>query len=116
MKRRVLVVEDDVLIGMMVCDMLEDLGYEPVGPVRGLKEGVALAETETPLHAGVLDVNLDGIRSYPIAEALAARDIPYLFATGYGSGGLDGWSGEATVLSKPIDPDALRTALDRLVS
>jgi CheY-like chemotaxis protein len=116
MKRRVLVVEDDVLIGMMVADMLEELGYEPVGPVRSLDEGVAQAETETPLHAAILDVNLDGVRSYPIAEALDARAIPYVFATGYGSGGLDGWSGDATVLTKPFDPCALRTALDRLVS
>jgi CheY-like chemotaxis protein len=116
MKRRVLVVEDDVLIGMMVADMLEDLDYEPVGPVRGLEDGVALANTETPLHAAVLDVNLDGMRSYPIAEALEARGIPYVFATGYGSGGLEGRFDGAEVLTKPFDPDALRSALDRLVT
>lgn len=115
MKQRVLVVEDDVLIGMMVADMLEDLGYEPVGPAHGLEEGVALAQSEEPLHAAVLDVNLGGIRSDPIAEVLAARSIPFVFATGYGSGHAGDEAGARPVLSKPFDVTDLRDVLSRLV-
>ena len=72
------------LIAVMVADMLEDLGAEVVGPAASIAEGVALAET-SGLWAAILDINIRGASVDPVAERLAARGIPFLFATGYGT-------------------------------
>jgi CheY-like chemotaxis protein len=82
--KRVLLVEDEGLIAVMVADMLEDLGAEVVGPAASIAEGVALAET-SGLWAAILDINIRGASVDPVAERLAARGIPFLFATGYGT-------------------------------
>lgn len=109
--RRVLVVEDESLVAMLLETILEDMGCSPVGPVATVDEGLAMVAAETSLDAALLDVNVAGREVFPIAEALKARGVPFIFSTGYGEGGLpDAWRGQATV-QKPFTESAIRDAL-----
>ena len=83
----VLVVEDALLVADLIVEALEDLGCTIIGPVPRLAQALALATTEH-LDGALLDVNLAGERCFPIAEALAARGIPFAFLTGYGDYGM----------------------------
>ena len=84
MTMRVLVVEDEPIVAMSLEDILENLGHAPVGPAARLSEGLEIAEAE-PLDAAILDINLGGERSTPIAEVLRRRGIAFAFASGYNS-------------------------------
>ena len=109
--RRVLVVEDESLVAMLLETILEDMGCSPVGPVATVDEGLAMVAAETSLDAALLDVNVAGREVFPIAEALKARGVPFIFSTGYGEGGLpDEWRGHST-LQKPFTEAAVRDAL-----
>lgn len=111
---RVLVVEDEALLALELETGLRELGCEVVGPARNLAEAQRLAESEPRLAAAVLDVNLGGGELvFTVADALAARGVPYLLATGYGSAGpLEGRdAGAVAVLRKPYQRAALVTAL-----
>lgn len=108
---RVLVVEDEPVVAMCLEDILDGLGCEPVGPASRLIEGLALAEREE-LGAAILDINLAGERSTPIAEALRRRGVPFAFASGYGTPpeGFETWP----LIEKPYreaDIDATLKAL-----
>ena len=108
--RRVLVVEDESLVAMLLETILEDMGCTPVGPAATVDDGLAMVESET-LDAALLDVNVAGHQVFPVAEALKARGVPFVFSTGYGEGGLpDEWRGQAT-LQKPFTESAVRDAL-----
>ncbi|MES2835136.1 MAG: response regulator [Pseudomonadota bacterium] len=108
--RRVLVVEDESLVAMLLETILEDMGCTPVGPAATVDDGLAMAERET-LDAALLDVNVAGHHVFPVAEALRARGVPFVFSTGYGEGGLpDEWRGQTT-LQKPFTEAAVRDAL-----
>jgi CheY-like chemotaxis protein len=80
--RRVLLVEDEIIVAWLLEDMLADLGCAVVGPAASINQALAMIRTEA-IDAAVLDVNLDGQMSYPIADALAARGVPFVFSTGY---------------------------------
>ena len=97
---RVLVVEDEAMVAMMLEDMLLDLGCEIVGPAASLSGGLALVRAGG-FDAAVLDVNLAGEKAFPIADALAERGIPFVYATGYGRAGLRGEDEQRLVLQKP---------------
>ena len=98
---RVLVVEDEAIVSMMLVDMLGDLGHEVVGTATRLDEALRLAAT-AELDVAMLDLNLAGQQTYPVAEALRARGLRFVFATGYGEDGLpDAWRGTPT-LQKPF--------------
>ncbi|WP_449410620.1 response regulator [Methylobacterium komagatae] len=112
--RRVLLVEDESLVAMMVEDMLVDLGCEVVMAMR-LDKGVALARTET-FDVAVLDVNLGEGRSYPVADILLARCTPFLFATGYGSAGLEPAYRSVPVLQKPYHVEPLEHLMIHLLT
>jgi DNA-binding response OmpR family regulator len=113
---RVLVLEDETLVSMMVEDMLLDLGCEVVGPFAKLEQALAFMDGgDGKLDAALLDVNLGGERSFPMAEALAGKGVPFVFTTGYDESGLpEIWRGRPT-LRKPFMmgemADALRKAL-----
>jgi CheY-like chemotaxis protein len=111
--RRVLVVEDEALVAMLVEDALLDAGASVIGPAATVAEALALLERETP-EAAVLDLNLAGETSTPVADALAARGVPFVVATGYGADGLPPGHAAVPVLAKPYDPDDLTAALSRL--
>lgn len=80
--RRVLIVEDEMTIALMIEDTLLDLGAEIVGPASRLDAALRLA-TEASIDAAVLDVNIRGGDTYAVADALADRDIPFVFCSGY---------------------------------
>jgi CheY-like chemotaxis protein len=112
--KRVLVVEDEMLVAMLIEDMLIDLGYEVIGPAARLAEGLKLANGEQ-VDAAVLDINLAGELSFPIADVLEARGIPFIFASGYGARGLNEVHRNRTALSKPFQVQDLAQALVNLV-
>jgi CheY-like chemotaxis protein len=109
---KVLVVEDEALVSMLLEDMLGDLGCEIVGPIMRLKE--ALAAAEDPAQAmdiAILDVNLAGERSFPVAEALERRGCLFVLATGYDDAGIDERWRNKPMLRKPFLPHQLEQVL-----
>jgi CheY-like chemotaxis protein len=98
---RVLVVEDEMMVSMLIEDMLEDLGCKVVGPASRLDEAMALAG-EAELDCAVLDVNLGGQSIFPLADFLRAKGAPFAFATGYGDAGLRDVDKGSPVLQKPF--------------
>jgi CheY-like chemotaxis protein len=98
---RVLVVEDEMMVSMLIEDMLDDLGCKVVGPASRLDEAMALAG-EAELDCAVLDVNLGGQSIFPLADFLRAKGAPFAFATGYGDAGLREVDKGSPVLQKPF--------------
>lgn len=107
--KRILVVEDEALIAVMVEDMLTDMGSVVVGPAASIQDALALVHTEA-IDAAILDVNVRGERIDPVAEALFARGIPVLFATGYGEVRLASGA-KAAVIDKPYTQEKLARGL-----
>ncbi|NJC42644.1 CheY-like chemotaxis protein [Brevundimonas alba] len=109
--RRVLIVEDESLVAMLLETILEDMDCVPVGPASTVDEGLRMAQDEEPIDAALLDVNVAGKQVFPVAQALKDRGVPFVFSTGYGEGGLpDEWRGQPT-LQKPFTEAAVRDAL-----
>jgi CheY-like chemotaxis protein len=108
---RVLVVEDDPIIGMMLRDMLRELKCEPVGPAGSVTAALKLLETTLALDAAVLDCNLGGEKVWPVADRLVARKLPFVFSTGYGQAGIEPRFKGIPVLNKPFPVKQLRSAL-----
>ena len=107
--KRILVVEDEALIAVMVEDMLTDMGSVVVGPAATIEQALALARSEE-IDGAVLDVNVRGERIDPVADALSARGVPMLFATGYGEVRLASGAA-ATVIDKPYTQEKLARGL-----
>lgn len=114
-KQRVLVVEDEYLIRMLLEDMLEELGYDMAAGVGTIAEA-SEAATKGDFHAAILDVNLDGQEIYPVADILAQRGLPYLFVTGYGERSLPEPHGARPALQKPFHAEQLKAALAGLLA
>lgn len=110
---RVLVIEDEAMVAMLLEAMLEDLGHTIAGSAAKIEDAIRLI-AETQADAAILDVNLHGKETYPLAEALKARGIPFVFATGYDSSGLrEEWRG-TKVLQKPFQVKDLSEAVSSL--
>jgi CheY-like chemotaxis protein len=107
---RVLVVEDEALVALALAGTLERFGCLVVGPVGRVRRALDLIAA-TEVDAAVLDVNLAGDKVFPVAEELTRRGVPIVFATGYGTAGLDGAFSDAEVLQKPYPEAALAEAL-----
>jgi CheY-like chemotaxis protein len=114
--RRVLVVEDEMMIAMLVEDMLTDLGCAVVGPAHALDTALDLARTEIGLDVALLDVNLGGQAVFPVADALRAKGVPAIFSTGYGDAGLRDIDRGAPVLQKPFRAGDLARALSEALA
>ena len=112
--KRILVVEDEMLISAMLEDMLADLGAIVVGPAATVADGLRLARSET-LDAAVLDVNVRDQRIDPVADVLVERRIPMVFATGYGQSAILAVRG-ALILDKPYTKERVETALVRCLA
>lgn len=110
---RILIVEDEMLVAMNIEDMLLDLGHEVSGMAGRLDTALALA-SEGSFDAAMLDVNLAGQQSFPVADLLAERNIPFLFATGYGLQGIEERHRGRPVLQKPFRMSDLGEALAAL--
>jgi CheY-like chemotaxis protein len=111
--RRVLIVEDEILIGMLLEDMLGDLGYQVAASASRVEDALRLAR-EVDADAAILDVNLNGQEVYPVAEVLTGRGIPFVFATGYGERGLPQAYQQRPTLQKPFQQDTLERKLASL--
>jgi len=110
---RILIVEDEMLIALMIKDIIEGLGFSVVGPAVRVDKALLLAEEE--LAGAVLDVNIAGRPVYPVVVRLEERGVPLLFITGYGNAGADLRHRNHPVLAKPFDAASLRQALLDLV-
>jgi DNA-binding response OmpR family regulator len=108
--RRALVVEDEIMVAMYVEDLLVELGFEVAGIATGLDQALPLARTGD-FDFAVLDINLSGELSFPIAQELRRRGIPFLFASGYGSRGLSEEFRTAVRIQKPFLSQDLARAI-----
>jgi len=104
---RVLLVEDENLIALLLEDMLAELGHTVIGPIARLNKALEIAQRDE-FDVAILDVNINGGDTYPIAEALAARDIPFVFSTGYGRNSLRAPYHDRPILQKPFQQDDLK--------
>jgi CheY-like chemotaxis protein len=107
---RVLVVEDDGLVAMMLEDFLEDLGCPLAASLASVGEALAWIEAGGEADAALLDVNLGGEQAFPVADALGALGVPFAFTTGYGEMREPRFK-DATLLGKPIRLERLVEAL-----
>jgi PAS domain S-box-containing protein len=113
--QRILLVEDESLIAMMMRDMLVGLGFCVIGPFGDVQAALAAAEAGE-IEAAVLDVNLNGDSASPVADALAARGVPFLLVTGYDAESVSRRYADVPILQKPIDPTTLRGMLLNLAA
>ena len=104
---RVLLVEDEILVAMMMKDILTELGFSVIGPFSRLAEAMVAAVHED-INAGIIDVNLGGEFVYPVADVLAARKIPFVFITGYGVESIDSRFGYVPIVKKPVQRQVLQ--------
>jgi CheY-like chemotaxis protein len=115
-RRRILVVEDELLIALDIGACLDALGFDVVGPVGRVAEAIAIVNRES-LDAAILDVKLrDEEQSYPIADRLLARAVPVIFCTAYDEEGIDPPYAGCPALRKPFSQADLGAALGRLLA
>ena len=113
--KRVLVVEDELMIRMLLEGMLTDLGHTVAAEAGSIEEALSLAKT-AEFDVAVLDVNLNSKPITPVAEALTARGVPFVFASGYGQRGVPEAFRQSPTLQKPFQADALAQALKAVSS
>ena len=107
---RILIVEDEILVAMLLEDIVTDLGHEPVGPMMRLQPALAAAEG-MDFDFAILDVNLAGQQSFPVADRLMRRGIPFIFASGYGRAGLTAAYAGIPVLQKLYDAQQIASMI-----
>jgi CheY-like chemotaxis protein len=110
-RRRVLVVEDELMIRMLLEDMLGELDYTVSAAASRLDEAMQAVQAGE-FDIAILDVNLNGEPISPLADALAARGIPFVFATGYGEGGIPDGYRDRPALKKPFQSHNLEHTLE----
>jgi len=112
--RRVLIVEDEALVAMLAEDFLIEIGASVVGPAASIDDAMAMIATHE-IDAALLDVNIRGVRSDRVAEALRLRGIPIVCATGYGEGAVEFARG-SEIIAKPYSKEKLDQALQVALS
>jgi DNA-binding response OmpR family regulator len=114
--RRILIVEDDPMLGFGLEDLLLGSGFEVAGVAQTLENGLALIERRT-CDAAIVDANLDGVSASPIADAMTSRGLPYIVLSGYSQEQQGGaFAGAADYLQKPCGPARLIAALEKMVA
>ena len=112
---RVLIVEDEALVAMLLEDMLEDMGCKLVGSASTVAQAQEAARS-AEIDVAILDMNLGGEPVLPVAEILAGRGKPFIFATGYGESGVpEAWRDRPT-LQKPFSMNDVEAALKSVIS
>jgi len=107
----ILILEDEPIVGLALEDMIEDAGGRSVS-VERIEEALELVAAE-PLDAAILDINIHGRQSYPVAAALAARGVTYIFATGYGDTLHPADFADVPTVAKPYSFAEIEKALER---
>jgi CheY-like chemotaxis protein len=107
---KVLVVEDEVMVGLLAEDILQSLGHSVVGPIARLENALEAARREA-VDLAMLDINLDGEEVFPVVDILDSRKIPVIFVSGYDNSRLRTCDGGKPILQKPYVQDQLRTAI-----
>jgi DNA-binding response OmpR family regulator len=113
--RRILVVEDEFLVALLLEGELEALGFSVVGPFTSVATGIEASRREH-FDFAILDVNLGGEMVFPLADELSARGVPFLFVSGYGEVALPERHRAAPRLAKPYDQSALAREIEHLVA
>jgi DNA-binding response OmpR family regulator len=112
-RRRILVVEDEILICLLIETILDDAGYDVV-TADTVDEAMAAID-QGNLAAAILDLNLKGVKVYPVAERLETTTIPYVFATGGGGRDIENFPGRPWV-GKPFQESELLAAVEKLLA
>jgi DNA-binding NtrC family response regulator len=112
---RMLVVEDEFLIACDLRDALQEAGAVVIGPCRSVRSALETLSGEREVHGAVLDINIDGEMVFPVADALALRGVPFVFATGYGPETVPARFGYVTRCEKPVGTLAVVDALGEAV-
>jgi CheY-like chemotaxis protein len=110
--RSILVIEDEMMIVMMIDGMLADMGCESIVVASKIGPALELIDGQV-FDAAMLDLNLNGMESYPIADALIARDVPYFFSTGNSLSNVKDGYRDRDVLKKPFTFEQLSNMLSR---
>lgn len=113
--RRVLVVENEMLVLMMIEDMLADLGCESVTTASTVDQALTAIGART-FDAAMLDINLNGNKSYPVADALDVRGVPFFFSTGYSGYEMKEVYRARSVIVKPFSEEDLNGVFSRLLA
>jgi CheY-like chemotaxis protein len=111
---RLLLVEDELVVGMFMHEVLETNGYRPTDPIGRLSDALAAAKAEH-FRGAVLDMNLHGEIVYPLAELLTAQGVPFLFVTGYAAHSVDPRFASVPMLQKPVLEEQLAAMLQKLL-
>jgi CheY-like chemotaxis protein len=111
---RVLVVEDEALVGLLVEDFLRGFGCKTIGIAASTTEALGLIQGEA-IDVAVIDLKLEGEMAYPLADALKAAGVPFVFATGVLADEIDGGYAHVPVVGKPFEEGDLRGALLRVI-
>ena len=111
-KRRLLLVEDEVLVGLFMREMLDDMGFDASEPCRSLADGMTAAKSEA-FDGAILDMNLNGESVYPLADFLADQNVPFVFVTGYSADVVAERFAKIPIIQKPVAADALARILHR---
>jgi CheY-like chemotaxis protein len=111
----IFLVEDEVMIRMMVADMLEELGYSIAAEAGEVSDALRLAQS-VEFDLAILDVNVNGKVISPVADLIAARNRPFIFATGYGSSGLPAEYRDRPALQKPFQIETLARTIEQALN
>jgi len=111
---KILVVDDEPLIAMMIADWLTEQGLETLGPAYSVSQALALLETQSA-DAAILDVSLGDDDCYDIAEVLSAKGIPFAFATGHGADAMAKGYADVITVAKPFDFEIVRSVVAKLL-
>jgi CheY-like chemotaxis protein len=114
--KRILVVEDEMIVAMLIEDILMDAGATVVGPAARVSRALDILQEETALDGALLDLNLAGELTTPVAEELRRRGIPFAFATGYGAAGVpEAFQGQP-LLQKPFQEHDLNRVMTEVLA
>jgi CheY-like chemotaxis protein len=113
---RILVVEDEIFLAQELYDSLTEAGALVVGPARSVGQALALLDATTDLDGAVLDINLNGETVYPVADLLAKRGVPFVFATAYDQAVVPAPFGSVPHCQKPVDSAKVADALGKAIA
>jgi DNA-binding response OmpR family regulator len=110
---RVLLIEDESLVAELIVDILETAGCAVIGPFARIDPALRAAAEET-FDAALLDLDLAGVSTFPVAAFLASRNLPFIFLTGFGKGALQGEYAGHPIIAKPFKSQNLLDMLTRV--